>query len=617
VPTSVNKLIIDPAYVGLAQNAQAAISGNNTINALIGGSDGFGGDIIPEKPQATGTVTAKTSAKYHTQSMETTEYAYPGSYTAANGFVTTDPYTLDMGRPVWLDEKRDVIDPSLMRFINASLPERQSLATTHPEYLASTNVSTINVAHKGDVYITFVSEGAAMLNTLAYYTYKTNNPPTQNSGGAAAGGIDKVTYIFPNASSYGYGGALKSGERVKLGTFEAGTTIAFVLMQNAWSLITHDVDVTTQKFYSQPQLNPEALAVQKQHSVVLYDELHKLHLIGFEDLNRESRFNNPRDNSATDNDFNDLVFYATSNVADCISHEGCPPIDNGGDSDGDGVDDGHDQYPTDPTRAYDSYYPSKTGYATVAFEDNWPAKGDYDLNDLVVNYRYTFVNNAQNQVVEMKGEFVPMASGASFRNGFGLQLPVPASTVQSVTGQKTMGGYINFAGNGVEAGQSKAVIVPFDNQDLVLRNPDNSLFVNTMMSKDKVTGTSVTVGLSFVAPVPQANLQPSAFNPFLIGNLKRGYEVHLPGYAPTDLADMKLFGTDDDGSSPSRYYVSKDKWPWALSFTSQFSYPVEVERIDKAFLHYMEWVNSNGTAYTDWYSNTGSGYRNDSGIYSK
>jgi LruC domain-containing protein len=78
-----------------------------------------------------------------------------------------------------------------------------------------------------------------------------------------------------------------------------------------------------------------------------------------------------------------------------------------------------------------------------------------------------------------------------------------------------------------------------------------------------------------------------------------------------------LFGTDDDGSSPSRYYVSKDNWPWALSFTSQFSYPVEVERIDKAFLHYMEWVNSNGTAYTDWYSNTGSGYRNDSGIYSK
>jgi LruC domain-containing protein len=602
VPTYLTQLVIDPSYVGLIRNATASINGTSTT-VTIGGAEGYSGDIIPEDVTVKTAGTVQTSG-LHTQGLLGVDYSYPTGYSASNAF--TSPGNL--GRPAYLLSTGDVIDASLLSYINASLPEAKSLTTTHPEYLTSSVTSTINVTAKSDIWVTFVSEGAAYKNGLGYYTYKTNSPPTQATGGLLFGGIDEVTYVFPNASATGSGGGLKSGDKVKLGTFEAGTTVAFVLFQDAWT--GSGVNTSATKFYSNDKFNPESTAAARKHSVMLYDAVHKLFLMGFEDSNRQS---------GSDNDFNDLVVYATANPITAISNDGVPAIDDGGDKDGDGVLDELDAYPNDATKAYISYYPSSSTYAQVAFEDNWPKKGDYDLNDLIVNYRYTFISNAKNQVVSLSGEFVPVAAGASFKNGFGVQLPVAASSVSSVTGQKITSNYITMASNGVESGQSKAVIIPFDNHDNVLKYPDNSYLINTVPTKDKVNGTTTTVTVNFTSPVDQANLTASSFNPFLISNLRRGYEVHLPGYAPTDKADTKLFKTDDDASVPAsgKYYLSTENGPWAISYTTAIQYPIEGASITKAYLHFAEWATSGGTTYTDWYSNTASGYRNTSFLYTK
>ncbi|MCD8741122.1 LruC domain-containing protein [Mucilaginibacter roseus] len=598
VPSYLTKLTIDPAYVGLIRYATASINGSSTT-VVIGGKDGFSGDIVPEN---VGNSIRNNSLGNN--GLLNTDFVYPGSYSASNAFVSPT----NLGKPVFLESTSDVIDPSLLSYVNASLPEGTPLTTSHPEYLTSSAVQTINVTAKSDVWVTFVSEGAGYRNTLAYYTYSTNNPPTAAGGGTLLGGIDKVTYIFPNASALGSGGGLVSGNKVKLGTFEAGTSIGFVLIQDAWT--GTGVNAGNTKFYTMDKFNPETTTATRRHSVMLYDDVHKLFLLGFEDINRQNN---------SDNDFNDLVVYATSNPITAISKTGVAEIDNGGDTDGDGVLDELDAYPNDATRAYNSYYPSASTYAQVAFEDNWPTKGDYDLNDLVVNYRYSFVSNAKNQVVSMKGEYVPVAAGASFKNGFGVQLPVSASAVSSVTGHKITGTYLQMSSNGTEAGQSKAVIIPFDNQDAVIKNADNSFFINTMTSKDKVAGTPVTVNVNFASPVDQANLTVSAFNPFLISNQRRGYEIHLPGYAPTDKVDAKLFGTNDDASAPGsgKYYLSNENWPWAISYNTAILYPIEEANITKAYLHFAEWAASGGTSYADWYSNTASGYRNTSFIYTK
>lgn len=601
IPTSVSKLIIDPAFVGLMRNAQAVISSSNVVTALIGGKDGFGGDIQAEEI-AVSTSTGTTSNK-GTMAVGGPVFAYPSPYTGSStATLNTTAYPRSLGRPVYLETNPDAIDASLLSYINASLPEGSALPNTHPEFLTNSAVANLNITATSDVWITFVSEGAGYMNSLAFYTYPTNNPPT------TVDNIDNATLIFPNASAYGSGGGLKSGDKVNIGRFNAGTSIGFVLIQNAWT--GSGVQTSNAKFYSDYKLNPETATDKKKHVVTLWDDVHKLFLMGFEDINREG---------GSDQDFNDLVVYATSNPVTGISNSGVPAIDKGGDSDGDGVLDELDAFPNDPTKAYVSYYPSQTGYASIAFEDNWPKKGDFDLNDLVVNYRYTFVSNANNQVVEMKGEFTPLASGASFHNGFAVQLPVAASAVSSVTGQKAISNYISFASNGVEAGQTKAVIVPFDNHEALIKNPDGAYFINTLMNKDKVTGQTATVNVTFASPVPAANLQIANFNPFLISDLRRGYEIHLPGFAPTDKATKSLFGTDDDASVPTsnKYYLSKENWPWAISFTTEYKYPVELQPVNQTYLHFSEWALSGGTSFTDWYSNTGAGFRDASKIYSK
>lgn len=71
------------------------------------------------------------------------------------------------------------------------------------------------------------------------------------------------------------------------------------------------------------------------------------------------------------------------------------------DTDGDGIMDNLDEYPTDPIGAFNSYYPNQVDYSTFAFEDLWPAYGDYDCYDLALKITYQIVTNAGNNVVDL------------------------------------------------------------------------------------------------------------------------------------------------------------------------------------------------------------------------
>jgi len=595
VPAALSQVVIDPAYLGLLRYAKANIN-SNSVTATIGGSTGFSGDIVPQEI-VVGSTTGLTLL-----ASASTKFAYPAPYTSSDdAIVNTASIPFSYGVPKYLLTP-DVISASLLSYVNTSLPESKPLTATHPEYLTDKAASNLNMVKKSDVWVTFVAEGAGNLNTLAYYTYPTGSAPADESD------ITNATIVFPNTSGYGSGGGLKSGDKVKIGTFDAGTSIGFILIGNGWN--GKGINTGNTKFYSDTKLNPENKAELRKHTAVLYDDVHHVTLVGFEDLNRQS---------GSDNDFNDLVFYASSNPIDPISNVDVPVVDKPADADGDGVLDALDEYPNDATKAYTSYYPSQSGYASIGFEDNWPKKGDFDLNDVVVRYRYTFVSNAENQVVTIQGDYNVTAVGASFKNGFGVQFPFAASAVKSVTGQKFKDSYIALAANGVEAGQSEAVIIPFDNTDIMINNPDGAFFVNTLNSKDKVTtSATASVLVTLSSPVAQSTLM-AKINPFLISNARRGYEIHLPGYLPTDKADTKLFGTDDDTTSPSssRYYLSKENWPWAINYADNFTYPLEQVKITDAYPHFAEWASSGGTLYPDWYGNTAAGYRVGSNLYLK
>lgn len=289
------------------------------------------------------------------------------------------------------------------------------------------------------------------------------------------------------------------------------------------------------------------------------------------------------------------------------------------DSDGDGVPDDQDEYPNDPERAFNNIFPSCEN-ATIAFEDLWPAKGDYDFNDMVIEYSFLVVTNAQNKVVDIKADFTVRAFGAGYRNGFGFQLPnanIDQSTM-TVSGQYISGNLVNLGANGLELNQSKPTVIVFTNSFDFMPHPgQGSIGVNTTPGTPYVQPYTVNIDIYFNnAQYSILDLGIANFNPFIISNQTRGREVHLPDYEPTDLVDASYFGTSHDNSNPSqgKYYRDKDNLPWGIMIPSRFHYPKEKVIILDAHLRFGNWVQSNGSFFQNWYLDL-PGYRNNANIY--
>jgi LruC domain-containing protein len=313
-------------------------------------------------------------------------------------------------------------------------------------------------------------------------------------------------------------------------------------------------------------------------------------------------------------------------VSNYIPVSGCNPDGIGApqfiDSDGDGVPDGQDDYPNDFYRAFNSYFPTESTHACLVFEDLWPNKGDYDFNDLVVDVWGTEVTNANDDLVEIFINFDVKAVGAAYVNGFGWQYSslVP-NDIESVTGAVLRpGGIIQTNPNGTESGQDSAVIVVVENVEDVINRPGGSMY-NTL--ENGLVGVSDEVNIYIYfgeqTPIDRSLIQNGeAYNIFLIQNQDRSVEIHRPGRVPTDKMNMSLFGTGQDASGiygPTYYYKTANKLPWALLLMESFEYPIEKIEITEAYLHFVEWAESRGSAYPDWYVNTAPGYRNVTKIW--
>lgn len=264
-----------------------------------------------------------------------------------------------------------------------------------------------------------------------------------------------------------------------------------------------------------------------------------------------------------------------------------------------------------------NHFPA-SGYGTLAFEDLWPGKGDYDFNDLVLDYQFEIKTNTNNKVDQVIGTFIIKAFGAALENGFGFQLSsnIVASDL-NVSGYSLTENIIHLNGNGTEAGQSKPTIIVYDNAFNQMQHPGIGIGVNTDPAAPYVTPDTIRIVINFPANRYTFNdLDISNFNPFLIVNLERGVEVHLPDYPPTSLVDQSKFRTYDDNSNPSIgvYYKTVNNLPWAINIYESFAYPIEKKDITSAHLKFAQWAISGGVQYPNWYQNL-AGNRNDSNIY--
>lgn len=267
------------------------------------------------------------------------------------------------------------------------------------------------------------------------------------------------------------------------------------------------------------------------------------------------------------------------------------------------------------------------GY-TINFEDQWPAFGDYDLNDVVLRVKsIETTQNRQNHVATAKFTFELLAVGATHTLGIGLQFDkILDANIHRIThslegmpGLRTTDPgaiHIHESGNLREYGQGNVLgIIPlaYDAHKLFLgvenlasRSPLNS-------SSSRTSGREFTLNLEFnsqhVLPehfnISNLNFFIYRINDPLAGQDER-IEIHMKGYAPTRHASQYYFNTGDDASSSNDYYSSVKNFPWAILVNDipyrneymPWGWPNERTLVTNVYPTFADWVNGNGAE--DW-----------------
>lgn len=283
----------------------------------------------------------------------------------------------------------------------------------------------------------------------------------------------------------------------------------------------------------------------------------------------------------------------------------------GNDNDGDGIQNSLDSYPDDAEKAFNSYFPNDKDYATIMYEDLWPCKGDYDMNDLVMDLRHQIVTNANNQVVEVKATYILRANGGNQPLAFCNVFPISPSSVS------------NLSGGIAESNSSETIIQLFNNSYKVLGG------MNTLSKQDKLPEQTINMSFKVSGNPKLSDFTVAEYNPFIWVNTPdkgRGYEIHLPGHLPTSSVDNTMFKYADDATdrTKNKYFLSKNNLPWGLMIPKSFKYCVELTMTDdgiipditQVYLRFAQWAQSGGKIYKDWYTEQ-TDYRNTKYIFNK
>ena len=569
IPDRITELECNPWFIGLPDHVILPISRDNTVVS----------DLTVREP------------------VDQTPVVLPEASEQAKGltneidFTYVTPYNKS-GTPLGMGSIP--VTQELLNNINASLPEYYPVPRHNPEYIEDGKDASIFIQEKAEVSVTFLHEGAGYKNSLGFYTYTSAEDLLDSH----------INIVIPNASLSGSGGEMRPGDTIDLGVFEPGQTIGWVLFANGWSTSSLRVRPNQGIYYSDAILNPEVEADKKPHTVVLYDTEAELFIVSFEDLNRTS---------GGDNDFNDLVFMVTVTPFTAVGNiDHFTKLKEAVDSDDDGVIDADDDYPDNPELASKTMY-----YGTVAFEDMWPSMGDYDFNDVVVEYSYELRSSAKGYVREIGYAFTVKASGAGFQNSLRWGMPLEKSQVVHFSkANSRLGGDAVEASDEIIPGNSCIV---FPVTDSVRRELGNKELVNTKIGGNQYSPTTISGTVALVDGIEAVELGAVPFDIYILRDSDGTNEIHMPDYPPTGAEssgeDIPLGkGDDRSNSEAGSFYKTEKNLPWALHVPVQWSYPVERAQIVQAYNHFAEWAISGGTRYVDWYLAQG-GYVEEESLY--
>ncbi len=164
---------------------------------------------------------------------------------------------------------------------------------------------------------------------------------------------------------------------------------------------------------------------------------------------------------------------------------------------------------------------------------------------------------------------------------------------------------------GFEANQSNPVIIICNDAHRFIGNSENDRsYVNTLANNsNNKNGAKFEISIEFrKGAVQPKDLNINQLDVFIISKeasskIKRT-EIHVAGYAPTDLGNTKLFGQGNDKSSAEAkcYYLSSENLAWGIVIPTEFAWPLEYKNIKNVYTNFVSWVTSGGKEYKDWYT---------------
>lgn len=185
--------------------------------------------------------------------------------------------------------------PTLYSRITSLFPASTD-ATKNSLLFSDTIQKKIILTRETEVYITFISEGAAYQNSFGWYEYDRSTVPQTKSS------LNK-RILFPNVSTP----PLTAGDKVQLGKnkFAAGTVIGFFLVIQGWQ--SGVVNYDAQTHFTDNSLNEGGA---QQHTLFKEKECGDI-VLTFEDLPLSDT-----SNPLYDKDYEDIIFTVSDNNND-------------------------------------------------------------------------------------------------------------------------------------------------------------------------------------------------------------------------------------------------------------------------------------------------------------
>lgn len=232
-----------------------------------------------------------------------------------------------------------------------------------------------------------------------------------------------------------------------------------------------------------------------------------------------------------------------------------------------------------------------------AYEDLWPSKGDYDMNDAVVDVkedRVLTMFKYQNRTYLTKQTFnlTTYQNHVELTSGLALTLETKSDAVPSSIVMKK-----------IPAGSTEAVEANFEK--------DGNVYKLTDDIKGEINTTYI-LELTYESGIQDS--KAAKIKPFIYrdeDNDKR-WEVHIPMEAPTSKMNTSYFGTQDDKSNLSQklYFVREGNYPFAFYLSGvsidAFKNNILLRKnektpIDVFFPEFIEWSTSKGSKNKNWY----------------